>query len=620
VCGIAGIVDFTGEARLEQALAMSRELAHRGPDGDGSFAEPGVALAFRRLAILDPTPAGDQPMPDPTGRYRLIHNGEIYNYRELRPELESKGHRFRSGSDTEVLLAAYAEWGPSCVQRFNGMWAFAIWDSQERRLFASRDRFGVKPFYYAHEGGRLTFASEPKALLVGQSHRRANLVAIRDYLGQGYLDHTPQTFFEGIVRLPPAHSLTFDANGLRLDRYWSLERHDPPAGDHVEQVRELFVDSVRLRLRSDVPIGTCLSGGLDSSSIVVTVDHLRRTEAENARQIGETQQTFTAFFDDRETDERPYAHAVVERTRVEPHWVTFSDRELVDSIPAIVASQDEPFGSTSMVAQWYVMRAAKAAGLTVMLDGQGGDEIFAGYHGYFAAYYADLLKSGRIGVLRDELKAYRNLHGAGSAKLAEMVVRRFFPDRMRWIARGRSRGSAQLVHSELGTGFTPEANGADFPDHLRTLLHLILTSRGLPELLRYEDRNSMAHSLEARVPFLDYRLVELMFSLPGGKLIEGGMTKSILRRAMGDLLPPTVRDRVDKLGFVTPEHRFLRGTLGDLAADIFASQSFRERGWVDPAAARRRLEQHRRGELKAGFELWRALNLELWARRYIDSS
>jgi asparagine synthase (glutamine-hydrolysing) len=253
-----------------------------------------------------------------------------------------------------------------------------------------------------------------------------------------------------------------------------------------------------------------------------------------------------------------------------------------------------------------------------MLDGQGADEILAGYHGYFGPFFADLLTRGRVGELGRELVAYRSVHGASAATTAIALARPFVPGRVRRLARGRARGGATLLHPSLRAyPAVPEANGAHYRDRLRRQLHLILTSRGLPELLRYEDRNSMAHSLEARVPFLDHRLVELMFSLQATELIDRGRTKAVLRRALGDLLPPVVRDRVDKLGFVTPEQQWLRGRLGELAADVFASQSFRDRGWVDAGAARARLERHRRGELNAGFELWRALNLELWARMYL---
>ena len=620
VCGICGVVALGRPAETETVAAMARELDHRGPDGAGAYDEPGVALGFRRLAIIDLSDAGAQPFASDDGALRLMHNGEIYNYLELRGELEAKGHRFRTATDTEVVVRAYEEWGERCLERFNGMWAMVLWDARRQRLFASRDRFGIKPFYYRYADGRLAFASELKAFRADSTPLRANPRAVRDYVQQAYLDHTEETFFDGIRRLPPAHALTLDANGLTVRRYWSLEPHDPPQGDAADAFRELFLDSLRIHLRSDVPVGTCLSGGLDSSSIVVGVDHLLRTEAETARPVGERQQTFTAFFDVAGFDERPYAEAVVERTRTQAHWVTFTDADLVDNVGAIVRAQDEPFGSTSMVAQWFVMREARRVGLTVMLDGQGGDEILAGYHGYYGPYFADLLVHGRIGDLRREVRAYRSLHGTGTVETAARLAAPFVPARLRWRVRGRRGEATSLVHTALrGLEPTPEVNGSAFPGRMRRLQHLILMRRGLPELLRYEDRNSMAHSLEARVPFLDYRLVELAFSIDAGALIDRGRTKAVLRRALSDLLPPSVRDRTDKLGFVTPEGRWLRGALGELAADAFASRSFAERSWVDAEAARRRLDRHRRGEVEAGFELWRALNLELWARTFLDA-
>ena len=593
---------------------MAAALDHRGPDGDGSFADDGVALGFRRLAIIDLSDAGSQPFASDDGTLQLLHNGEIYNYRELRRELEGRGRSFRSQTDTEVIVRAYEEWGDDCVRRFNGMWALALWDGPRQRLFCSRDRFGVKPFYYSWDGGRLAFASELKAFrAVGELE--PHLPAVRDFLEQGYVDHTDDTFFAGIRKLPPAHSLVVDERGLHVSRYWELEPRDVD-GDSADAVRELFLDAVRLRLRSDVPVGTCLSGGIDSSAIVCAVDHLLRTEAENARPVGERQRTFTAFFEERGFDERPFAEAVVAQTRSQPHWVTFDSRELVDVLPSIVRTQDEPFGSTSIVAQWFVMRAAKEAGLKVMLDGQGADETLAGYHGYFGPFFADLLRSGQLRELGAELRAYRSVHGAGLATTAEALARPFLPERVRWAARGRARGGSALVHPDLPRTETPHANGFD-GGYLRRQMQLILMQRGLPELLHYEDRNSMAHSLEARVPFLDYRLVELLFSLGASDLIHRGRTKDVLRRALADLLPPVVRDRVDKLGFVTPEAAWLRNGLGELAADVFASREFRERGFVDADNAQRSLARHRSGEKTAGFELWRALCVELWAREFL---
>jgi asparagine synthase (glutamine-hydrolysing) len=536
------------------------------------------------------------------GELQLLHNGEIYNYIELRDELRAHGHRFSTGTDSEVILAAYREWGEDCVERFNGMWAFVIWDASRRTLFCSRDRLGVKPFYYRLDGDRLAFASEPWPLARG----RANLGPVRAYLEHGYLDQGEDTFFDGVLRLLPGHSLTFGPGGLRRRRYWSLEPSEPPA-DPVAAVRETFLDAVRLQLRSDVPVGTCLSGGIDSSAIAVAVAHAGH----------EHQKTVTAYFEDAGFDERPYARAVVERTGAEAHWVTFDADDLVNDLPAIVAAQGEPFGSTSICAGWYVMREARSAGLTVMLDGQGGDEILAGYRASFGYRLSDLLREGRLAEATRELRAFASVHGPRWAGVA--LATPHVPERVRLAARSRLRGSATLVAAGLREAGMPEnGSGALFPDRLRRQLQLLLTRRGLPELLRYEDRNSMAHSLEARVPLLDHRLVELAFSLPGDELIRRGETKSVLRRALADLLPPAVAARRDKLGFVTPEARFLRGALGGLAADVFASQSFRERGLVDAGAAVRRLERHRRGDLHAGMELWRALNLELWARRFLD--
>lgn len=597
---------------------MADALAHRGPDSDGLYGDDaGVALGFRRLAIIDLSDAGNQPFASEGGALQLLNNGEIYNYRELRRELEALGHRFRSATDTEVILRAYEQWGERCVERFNGMWAIVIWDARARKLFCSRDRFGIKPFYYAWDGARLVFASEPKAFR-GVVPLRANSRAVRDYLEQSYLDHTKETFFDGIERLLPAHNLVLDERGIRIERYWQLEPHDPPQGDPVEAVRETFLDALRLHLRSDVPVGTCLSGGIDSSSIVVGVDHLLRTEHESAAAVGERQKTFTAYFDDAGFDERPFARAVVDATSVEPHWVTFGADDLVVNIETFVETQDEPFGSTSMISQWYVMRAAKEAGLTVMLDGQGGDEIFAGYRAHVGFFLSDLLTRGQLRTLGRELSSLRDQHSP--LALLTAVARPFAPEPVTRFVRRRARATASLVHESLRRAIPLEtANGSVFPSRLRRYQELLLTRRGLPELLRYEDRNSMAHSLEARVPLLDVRLVELAFSLAPTELIRKGTTKSIFRRALGDLLPAAVAERRDKLGFVTPEGRFMRGALGQLAADVFASREFEQRGFVDAPYARTRLERHRRGEIDAGFELWRALNVELWARRFVDS-
>jgi asparagine synthase (glutamine-hydrolysing) len=619
MCGICGVVALGRPPEADTAAAMAATLAHRGPDGDGLFAAEGVALGFRRLAIIDLSPAGDQPFASEDGTLQLVYNGEVYNHPELRDELEGRGHRFRSRTDTEVVLAAYREWGERCVERFNGMWAFALWDGARRRLFCSRDRFGVKPLYYRLDGDRLTFASEPKAFRADpRTPLAVNPSAAREYLEQGYLDDTEDTFFAGVRRLAPAHSLTFDADGLRLRRHWKLEPGEAPAGDAAEAVRELFVDSVRLRLRSDVPVGTALSGGIDSSAIAVVVDRLLRDEPEHARPVGERQRTFTAGFDEPAIDERPYARAVVATTRADGHWISFDADELAGDLPAIVAAQDEPFGSTSIAAGWYVMRAASRAGVRVMLDGQGGDEALAGYRAHLGFHLADLLADRRLGELRAQLAGFHGAHGARA--LTTALARPFAPERVVRAMRARARGGTALLHPDLrSSGTPPGLDGSPFATRLRRYQDLLLTRRGLPELLRYEDRNSMAHSVEARTPFLDYRLVELLVSLPAAELFESGRTKAVLRRALGGLLPPAVAARTDKVGFATPESTWFRGRLGELAMEVFGSPRFAQRGLVDAGAARRRLERHRRGEVTAGMDLWRALNLELWARAFVDA-
>jgi asparagine synthase (glutamine-hydrolysing) len=605
MCGLVGIVDLREPPDRDTVEGWLDELAHRGPNGRGVLAEDGVCLGHLRLAIIDLSDAGLQPMADETGRLHLLHNGEIYNYIELRADLEAKGHRFRTATDTEVMLAAYREWGERCVDRFNGMWAFVLWDSERRTLFASRDRFGVKPLYYRVDGGRLAFASEPWILRGPQP--RANLPAVRDYLEQGWLDHDAETFFAGVRRLPPAHNLRFGPEGLRIERYWQLQPHDPPA-DPAGAVRELFLDAVRLQLRSDVPVGTALSGGIDSSAIAVAV----------AAHGHERQKTVTAFFEDTGFDERPYARAVVEQTGAEAHWVSFTAEELIGNLPAIVRAQGEPFGSTSIAAGWHVMREAGRAGLTVMLDGQGGDELFAGYRAAYGYRLADLLARGEVVELGRELGAFWSRHGSSPVAAVGVLARPFLPERLGAAARARLKGSSALAHPDVrALSRARDANGYPFPDRLRRHLAQTLSRRGLPELLRYEDRNSMAHSIEARVPFLDHRLVELAYSLDGAQLIARGETKAVLRRALADLLPPAVRDRRDKLGFVTPEERFMREALGELAAETFASAELRARGLVDPAAAQERLQRHRGGDVTAGMELWRALNVELWARAFL---
>jgi asparagine synthase (glutamine-hydrolysing) len=619
MCGLAGIVDFDHAVEVAEVAGMTGYLTHRGPDDEGSWDERGVALGHRRLSILDLSRHGRQPMADSRDRYRLLHNGEIYNYVELRRELEAHGYRFRTGTDTEVILAAYDHWGTNCVRRFNGMWAFALWDRERRELFCARDRFGIKPFYYRITGRRLAFASELKAFRATDVPLTPNEPRIREFLEHGLVNHTDDTFFHGIEQLPAAHVLTFGRDGARLERYWALDDR-AFEGDAVEAFRELFFDSIRLRLRSDVTVGTSLSGGLDSSAIACAIDRLMRSEENAALHFGERQQVFTAYFDHPGLDERPYAEEVVRQTQSRSYMISFSPADLLDELPAIVEAQDEPFRSTSIAAQWFVMRQARDAGVKVMLDGQGGDEVLGGYDGYFGFLFGDLLLGGRLRSFAAELSAYRRLRGVGHARAAGAVMRPFVPEALQWSARSRARGARTLLHPDLrAQPIELPRPGNTFPDRFRRRLQFVLTRR-LPELLRYEDRNSMAHSIEARLPYLDYRLVELMFSVEPQYLIREGRAKVILRDALGDLLPERVRTRTDKVGFQTPEASWLAGPLAEFAQDVLTSDSARNRGYVDVGAARTSLRRQSDRAWEAGSPLWRAVSLELWARAFLDSS
>lgn len=608
MCGLAGVVSFSGPVDTRQVVAMAAAIRHRGPDASGLFEGGSAVIAAHRLAITDPHGAGAQPFASSDGRLRLAYNGEVYNHRELRVALEARGHRFRTETDTEMVVAAFREWGEQCVERFEGMWAFALWDRDRETLFCSRDRFGIKPFYYHAEAERLAFASEIKAFR-GLVPLRVNPEILRDFLEYNLVEHRAETFFENIHSLLPAHNLSFSRAGLRIARYWRLGLKEPPA-DPAEAVRERFFHSVDAHLAKDVPQGFCLSGGLDSSSVLCVA---------NALDPAAERHSFTASFADQGIEERVFAEPVIAKVGARPHWITFSSAELVEELPKIVRAQDEPFIGTSIAAEWFVMKTAAAAGRKVMLDGQGADELLGGYRALIGFHFADLLAAGRLRDLGREMAAFRRSQGASAADLAALTFRPFLSVHQEQWLRAQGVRRAGLVHRDLRrlpTRFDRPVS--PFPDRLRRRLNL-LTER-LPHLLHTCDRNSMAHGIETRVPYLDHRLAEIIFSVGGRGLVEDGRQKMVMRRAVGDLLPDEILHRRSKLSFPTPEGRFFREELGAMAADIYASRSFRERGWVNPAACQARLAAHRGGALSAGYELWRMLNAELWAREFLDGA
>lgn len=643
MCGIAGEWRFDGGVIDQQRLRHATSLiTYRGPDDEGyllarpdtGFAEPRsgedtvgtafphvelpcsgaptVGFGFRRLAIVDLSAAGHQPMASPDGALWLAFNGEIYNHIELRQELEAKGHVFRSHCDTEVILAAYAEWGTDCLSRFNGMWAFALLDLRRRTLFAARDRFGIKPFYYRLSKEAFRFGSEIKSVqaLTGATPE-ANEAVLGAFLTAGTVDADDQTFHKGVLQLPPAHFLQVDASGAKLTRYWKIdllaEEDDRPLPVLTAELRNLFEDVVRIHLRSDVPIGTCLSGGLDSSAIGCVIHGILGGQG--------NQQLFSAYFDDPAFDERPFMRQVVDRIGSAGNYVSPTAADLLRELPDILRHQDEPFATTSIYAQWSLMALARSRGVKVLLDGQGGDELFAGYHTFYGAWFADLFNRGQFMRLASEVGAYRRMHRAPVSDLLLRMLEPLAGRRLSGIARRLIRGESVGVHPDLLVDGPVAPSG---PSLLKARLHELLTTATLPGLLRYEDRDSMAFSIEARVPFLDVRLVEFAFRLPGSAKIRDGWTKAILRDALADRVPVGVARRTDKMGFLTPEAEWLRGPLQAWAREIIFSPEFCARPYFDIKAAHAYFERFIAGHEHRSGPVWRWIVLDLWIRQQIE--
>lgn len=656
MCGITGILAHTPQ-RIDVDLlrGMTTALRHRGPDDEGylvvntstgeyqqrsggdstteaknSYANIrteseqsfSLGLGWRRLGIIDLSPTGHQPISNSDGSIWLIFNGEIYNYIELKEELQKKGYRFKTKTDTEVIIHAYEEWGTECLNRFNGMWAFAIWDGRSKTLFCARDRFGIKPFYYFQDGAGFSFASEIKALLVNPAVRRnVNHRAVHDYLAYSIIDHTEETFFSGIRQLPPAHFLVIDPAGhLTIKRYYTLKADlrfsrfsESENKIYAEKLRDILVDSVRLRLRTDVPLGSCLSGGLDSSTIVCIANNLISENGVIDRAlIGEHQKTFTAVYDEARYSEKPFVDKVIARTNAESHFVRPDGERLWSELRQLTYHQDEPFNSTSTYAQWNVMRLASEHGVTVLLDGQGGDELLGGYAWHVPIYQAELLRRLHFKMLWRELRGTRLISGRPITRqvydLLEKAGRRFVP---------RSVVNRLL---EANMVMSPEFTGAhrrrwgslDKPNaNLQERLLQEETQLNLQQLLHYEDRNSMAFAIEARVPFVDYRVVEYGMSIPAAYKIHHGWSKYPLRCASEGIIPEEIRWRKDKMGFVTPQDEWMK-LLSPKIQSLLLDTPLRSEHFVDQQYLRRALRHD--GATISNSMLWRVVSLEMWMK------
>jgi asparagine synthase (glutamine-hydrolysing) len=625
MCGFVALFNKDGAPADARLLAeMAGTLAHRGPDGEGVLVEGPCGFAHRRLSVIDPE-GGGQPMT--IGPVTVVHNGEIYNYIELRQELEREGRTFRTRSDTEVLAQAYLAYGPDCVRRFNGMFAFVLWDRSRDLLLAARDHFGIKPLYIREDGRRILFASEIKALLRHPDVPcRANLEAIHDYAVFQYVLNEA-TFFQDIRKICPAHYMRIDlrTSAVETRRYWEPDfRVDAAHTEEyfVETLRSLLEDAVKIQLRSDVPVGVTLSGGLDSSLVASLA----------ARQVRGRLTAFTgAFREGPEFDETPYAAAAAAAVGADWDVIYPGPSDFVDLFPKLIYHMDEPMAGPGLFPQYMVARQA-ARQVKVLLGGQGSDEIFGGYARYVIAYLEQALK-GAIYETNDEgehivslmsilpnlpsLRAYvPMLRGFWGEGVFEPMDRRYF----RLI--DRSGGARDLFSPDFNAALDDERVFGRFQavfDHPQTLsyynkmVHYDLTA-SLPALLHVEDRMTSACSIESRVPLLDRRIVDLVAAIPPRMKFRGAEMKYILKRAIRDLVPPAVLARKDKMGFPVPFHLWTKNGMGDFARDVLMSSACRNRGLFRAD----RIEALISGEEAFGRRLWGLMNVEMWFRTFID--
>lgn len=645
MCGIYALINIQNTGSTNALLEGTQIIKHRGPDdvgfylwhqetkgsiyagpdtNDGTLAAKQllqvpsdtswkVGFGHRRLSIIDLSPGGHQPMVHgPTG-LTITFNGEVYNYREIRDELKTLGHVFHSQSDTEVILVAWAQWGQQALSRFNGMFAFVIFDPRVQEIYAVRDRFGVKPVYWYHDAQYFGIASEPKQFKTIPSFKAdINKDIAYQYLAYGRLDYDTHTFYQNIQQIRGGELLRYaigkDAKP-QIQKWYELPLHRRWQGSDkqaIERFRELFFESVKLRLRSDVTVGSCLSGGLDSSAIVCTMAEILAKEPSH-----HGIKTITACFDNKKYDEWEYAKAVIDKTQATAHQVFPSFENLQEELSKLMWHMDEPFGSTSQYSQWAVFKGAAQAGLKVMLDGQGSDEQLAGYNSNELPLYAGLMRSMKWGQLYKELQSYKQLSGQfpksqvlGAALRTYPFLKAVLPKHLRGAGRAKPIHWIREAHED--------AYQLPLPLKLQDTLVQQTLFTSLPVLLRYEDRNSMAWSIESRVPFMDYRFVEFNMSLPEHLIFPNGTRKYILREAMRPIFPQKIYERKDKMGFVTPEEVWLKGQGKDWLFDCSEKSISHLPELFDKTSVYKALDGMLSDKVKFDFSYWRMACMGLW--------
>lgn len=659
MCGISGVVSFKG-VPLSELKKATDIIRHRGPDDEGfvfwedkasppsilagqdtpvssvekkpkwfpensdwpTGAKVHIGLSHRRLSILDLSPMGHQPMSYKNGRYWITYNGEIYNYIELRRELSDLGHHFQSQSDTEAILAAYAQWGAECLARFNGMWSFAIYDTEEKTIFLARDRFGVKPLYYwLSSESDMFFGSEIKQFTVVNGWQAIlNEQRAYDFLVWGITDHTNETLFDGVYHIPPGHYVLIDTKHEISHKHGRINTHQwynlKPThfsgsfDEAAERFRALLKESVNLRLRSDVPVGSCLSGGLDSSSIVCLMQKALKEQGADNRQ-----KTFSALSRVETVNEQKWIETVVDHAQTEAHNTYPEMSDLFDKSKDITWHQDEPYGSTSLFAQWNVFKLAADNQVIVMLDGQGADEQLFGYHSAMGVRLASLLRGGRIPQLIRDIVSIHKIHGYSYTQMFKQTAATMLPLKLQTTLRnivGKTIPDPDWLTLRNAKPSLP------FQSQVKSIYdycHAQMTSTNLQMLLHWEDRNSMAHSLESRVPFLDYRLVEFSMSLPDDYKTKDGITKRILREGMSGIIPDKIRDRMDKIGFSTPEELWIRSEMPDTFRQKI-KESIKDTQGVLNLHCIDLLEDIIAGKKPFSFVVWRIISFAEWMQLF----
>lgn len=596
MCGITGIInkesDLTDELELRR---MNDLIAHRGPDGEGFYLSGRVGFGHRRLAIIDLSDDGHQPMSF-ADRYVITFNGEVYNYIELREELIKLGYIFKSKSDTEVILAAYDKWGEDCVTHFNGMWAFAIHDTKKNIVFCSRDRFGVKPFYYQGTAESFKFGSEIKQLLNLNGKNKANKDLIAHYLFTGMHDHDHRTFFEGILKLPPSHNLIFDLSDstFKITRFYDIKKNS-----NNQDYALSLTNAIKLRLRSDVKVGTCLSGGLDSSTIAAIASKLYHKDSNERFNAVHAKSIESA------TDESEYAIQVANYCNLELHITEPKPEEFKQHFDEVIYTQEEPFGSPSIYLQYFVMKKARGINCKVMLDGQGGDETLLGYERYYAPAFASFLKErGVYKTIIEMILSRKNNTKMGIVSIFRYIAGTFL---INVRAKYLKHKLPFFLHESIPTTFPYWESIKSNALKIFDLQTIELYSTNLQALLRYEDKNSMRHGIETRLPFIDYLAVECALNLPTEKKIHQGWTKFVLREICAKHLPQNIAWRKNKLGFNAPDRSWLK------EIDSFALAEIHQSKILDSFVDKKKLKELPWNNLQM---TWRLLNLASWERIY----